>query len=484
MWLPNIVFSLTPQGEPCLTLRQCFDTRVSHLSPKIRCIMPWLEFSDALAVIACGIAAAQTLGLHPLGWVACVLFGLMAWQFKRTRWYGLTLLWCPGVIGFLASNTDPLTRAWAALLGMFGFYAIWCVLRAGDENSSTGWWTAALLVIWQPSSFALLGITFLAAQATTRWRLGLAPARGAAQHSSIQRWLDVATLALAVFASSLLLPAPAAWRVQDILLPRLELTVPKTSSSFPQADFSARTVPFELGRFDPRPIVIGILILGAVLLAQSQTRSRFGKSLGLAVSQKKKPKAKFDWLLVFVLASVLVMLFVFWTIRTLSSRVIPLQVPTMPAWFSSVLILIFALSLVAALFYWVRIFLAKRAFKPIEPISFPGKRRNVLELPENRVRAAYALWLRLLDELELPRDGAETPFEFSRRVSVHHPNLREATQVLTEAYQRVRYGSSMTETDALRAEEALLEWRSSVVLAPTDDRVTSLTLEKPLSLLD
>ena len=446
--------------------------------------MPWLEFSDALAVMACGIAAAQTLGLHPIGWVACVLFGLVSWQFKRTRWYGLTLLWCPGMIGFLATNNDPLTRAYAALLGMLGFYAIWCVLQARDEHSSTGWWAAVMLVIWQPSSFALLGMTFLAAQATTRWRSQLSPARGALRHGSLQRWIGVVAPALVVFGSSLLLPAPAPWRVQDILLPKLELPTPKESVSYPQADFGARVTPFEVKSVDPRAIVVGILLLGAIMLWQSQARSTKGRFLGQEIQVKKKPRAKFDWVLVFVLASVLVMLFVFWTIKTLSSRVIPLQIPSLPNWFSGVMIVIFVMGLLISLAHWIRVLLAKRALKPIDIIQFRGKQPKSLELPENRVRAAYALWLHFLESLELPREKVETPFEFSRRVHVHYPNLRDATNALTQAYERVRYGSSVLESDALKAEEALQEWRSSVAATQSDDRATSLTLEKPLSLLD
>jgi Domain of unknown function (DUF4129) len=465
------------------TTKSNFVTRVSQLAPKL-IQMPWLEFIDALAVMACGIAAAQTLGLHPIGWVACVLFGLVSWNFKRTRWYGLTLLWCPGIIGFLASNHDPLTRAWSALLGMLGFYAIWCVLQARDEHSSTGWWAALLLVIWQPSSLALLGMTFLAAQSTTRWRSQLSPARGALQHGSVQRWSGVVMLALVVSGSSLLLPNPAPWRVQDILLPKLELPAPKTSVSYPQADFSRPIRPFEVKSVDPRAIVVGILLLGALMLWQAQARSTRGRVLGQESKAKKKPKATFDWVLVFVLASVLVMLFVFWTIKTLSSRAIPIQIPNPPNWFSSVLIVVFAAGLVFSLLHWIRVFLAKRNLKPIDIIQFPGKPQKNLELPENRVRAAYALWLHLLESLELPREKVETPFEFSRRVTVHHPNLRDATNALTQAYERVRYGSSILESDALRAEEALLDWRSSVAATPNDDRATSLTLEKPVRLLD
>ncbi len=445
--------------------------------------MPWLEFGDALAVIACGIAAAQTLGLQPIAWVACVLFGLASWQFKRTRWYGLTLLWCPGMVGFLATNNDPLTRAYGAILGMLGFYTIWCVLRAGDEHSSTGWWAAVMLVIWQPSSLALLGITFLAGQATTRWRSQLSPARGALRHNSLQRWSGVAALVLIVFGSSLLLPPPAPWRVQDVLLPKLELPTPKTSVSYPQADFSRSVTPFEVKNFDPRAIVVGILLLGTVMLWQSQTRSTKGRVLGLEAQPQKKPRAKFDWLLAFVLASVLVMVLIFWTIRTLSSHVIPIQIPRLPNWFSSVLIVVFAAGLVLSVLHWIRVFLRKRNLKPIDIIQFSGKPPKLLELPENRVRAAYALWLHLLSTLELPREKVETPFEFSRRVTVHHPNLRDATNALTQAYEHVRYGSSVLESDALSAEAALLEWRSSIVQNP-NETATSLTLEKPISLLD
>jgi Domain of unknown function (DUF4129) len=179
-----------------------------------------------------------------------------------------------------------------------------------------------------------------------------------------------------------------------------------------------------------------------------------------------------------------VMLFIFWTIKTLSSNVIPIQVPSLPNWFSNVLIVVFVAGLVISILHWIRVYLAKRNLKPIDIIQFPGKSQKNLELPENRVRAAYALWLRFLETLELPREKVETPFEFSRRVNVHHPNLREATSALTQAYERVRYGSSIVQTDAIKAEEALQEWRSSVQPVPVDQSATSLTLEKPVRLLD
>lgn len=440
--------------------------------------------ADALAVIACGIAAAQTLGFLALGWMACVLAALLAWQFKRIRWYGLTLLWFPGAVGFLLTNAEPLTRAWGAILGMFGFYSMWSVLQARDEDSNAGWWASALLVIWQPSSWALLGIVFLAAQATTRWRSQLAPARGAVQHSSLKRWLGVTALAVMVFTLSLLLPSPAPWRVQDILLPRLEVDIPKAGFSSLQTDLSPRGAAAPSINFDPRPIVFGILGIGAFMLLQT----RFQKSRGQVIFQEsksiKKPKTKFDLVFVFVLASVLVMLFIIWTIRTFSSRSIPVHLPDTPNWVSGVLILLFVLGMIVPIWFWLRAYLAKRAFKPLEIITFAGKKRPALELPDNRVRAAYALWLRLLFDLELPRETSETPFEFSRRVTVHHPSLRDATQTLTEAYERVRYGSSVLESDALKAEEALIDWRSSIKLEQIGDRATSLTLEKPASLLD
>ena len=440
--------------------------------------------ADTLAVAACGIAAAQTLGFLALGWMACVLAALLAWQFKRLRWYGLTLLWFPGMIGFLFTNADPLTRAWAAILGILGFYSLWCVLQARDEDSNAGWWAAALLVIWQPSSWALLGIVFLAAQATTRWRSQLAPARGAAQHSSLNRWLGVTVLAVMVFTLSLLLRSPAPWRVQDVLLPRLEVDLPKSGFSSLQSDLSPRGIAAPSINFDPRPIVFGILAVGALMLLQTRFQKSRGQVITRASKYNKKPKAKFDLVFVFVIASVLVMMFIVWTIRTFSSRSIPVHLPTAPNWVSGVLIALFVLGMIVSIWFWLRAYLAKRALKPLEIITFAGKKRAALELPENRVRAAYALWLRLLFDLELPRETSETPFEFSRRVTVHHPSLRGATQTLTEAYERVRYGSSVLESDALKAEEALIDWRTSVQPDQTEDRVTSLTLEKPASLLD
>ncbi len=440
----------------------------------------------ALAVMTCGVAAAQALGLHVLGWLACVLVGWLAWQSKKVRWYGLTLLWCPGGIGFLLTFADPLTRAWGAVLGMLGFYAIWSVLEAREEDSRLGWVGALLLTIWQPSSFALLGMTFLAVQSTARWRSQLAPTRGLKFQSSPRLWLGLAVLALLVFGLSLWLPSPAAWRVQDILVPNLDLNLPKAGFSSLQADNTPRFQRPEGRGFDIRILVWGLIVLGAITYLQARFRASRGQHLsqeGLARDKPvlKKSKAKFDLLLPFVVATVTVLMIVFWTIKNFSSRNIPIQLPVVPNLAAALLVLGFGLSLLSVVL-WLRKLLQK-SFKPIKPSEFLKPKPGELELPENRVRAAYALWLRLLTDLELKRDQTETPFEFSGRVHVHHPNLRDATFILTSAYERTRYGSSVLEIDAVQAEESLEIWRSSIA-DQRKNSATSLTLNLPTPLLD
>jgi hypothetical protein len=448
--------------------------------------MLWLEtIADALAVSACGVAAAQTLGLSALAWLACVLAGLVAWQVKRIRWYGLTLLWFPGALGFLATSADPLTRAWGAMLGMLGFYSLWCVLQARDEDAPSGWWAAVLLVIWQPGSLALLGLGFLAARATSRWRSHLAPARGALRHSSLPRSFSLAALALAVFGFSFLLPSPAPWRVQDVLLPSLEFQAPKAGFLSVQPDFRLRAGAAQTLGFDPRPVIFGILALGAVLVLQTRFQKSRGQTEAREIKTTKKPRAKFDPVLIFVIATVLVVMLIFWTIKTFSSRSLPVHMPSVSGWGVVILGVLFAIGALAATLLWLRMHLTKRRLKPLEIISFGSKKRPPLELPEDRIRAAYVRWLRLLSELELPRDRTETPFEFSRRVIVHHPDLRAATQTLTEAYERVRYGTQLLENDAQNAEDSLEIWRSNTTVPtqPGQD-VTALTLEHSTALLD
>jgi len=70
------------------------------------------------------------------------------------------------------------------------------------------------------------------------------------------------------------------------------------------------------------------------------------------------------------------------------------------------------------------------------------------------VRQIYASLLRLAAWRGVPRNEAETPYEFERRLDGAWPEAEEAVGPITEAYVRARYGErrfSEAETEALRA---------------------------------
>jgi hypothetical protein len=69
------------------------------------------------------------------------------------------------------------------------------------------------------------------------------------------------------------------------------------------------------------------------------------------------------------------------------------------------------------------------------------------------VRQIYASLLRLASQQGVPREEAETPYEFRRRLDGAWPAVQEQVEALTEAYVRVRYGGRRIggrELEALR----------------------------------
>jgi hypothetical protein len=74
-----------------------------------------------------------------------------------------------------------------------------------------------------------------------------------------------------------------------------------------------------------------------------------------------------------------------------------------------------------------------------------------------RIRRLYARLMRLCRELETPRPSSETPLEFLPKLRQLFPQAQEETRLMTEAYNRVRYGER-PETGA-EVEQVEQAWR-------------------------
>ena len=157
-------------------------------------------------------------------------------------------------------------------------------------------------------------------------------------------------------------------------------------------------------------------------------------------------------------------------------RTINLSVPLGPIF--GVLYALGVLGLAWRAWTFLRGLLGRAGGRATEPIELPARRTGSLELPADRVRAAYARWLAHLRDLNLPRAPWETPFEFSRRVSVHLEAQREDTRTITGAYERVRYGGAPSDLEARAVEQAVGRWlevaRAADDPAPNDPEAARL----------
>jgi hypothetical protein len=77
-----------------------------------------------------------------------------------------------------------------------------------------------------------------------------------------------------------------------------------------------------------------------------------------------------------------------------------------------------------------------------------GRRRD--ELPADAVRRWYAEVLLALRRRDLPKEPSTTPAEFLREVRRTYPTLGEHLELLTRAYEDVRYGSLRLDPRSLR----------------------------------
>ena len=426
------------------------------------------------AVAACGLAAAVAHGLPVLAWLAAVAFSAWAWHKPKIREYQFTLLVFPGLLGLIATPGTLQARAWGAVLAMTGFWATWFALQGRSEDNRLGWWPAVLPALWQPSPLALVGVAGLAITSSRRWRAGLAPARGAVGVSRPASWVLVLVLVAVIGLAATRLPAPVP--LQALELPNVPMfewpsQPPALPSSPEPVSASSSTLNKLRSGTDVPPWSFLVIVVFAGLWAvwnfkrQPRLEWRAGKP-------NVRRRVSFDLMFPLAMATGALGWFLIQALRSGSRATIRMPNWQLPPVFAPILVGLGVIAFGWWLWRWGK----RRHWGPLAVSdwrSLPTQARS-LELPADRVRAAYARWLHHLHSLDLPRDQAETPFEFARRVDAHHPNLRDATHTLSGAYERVRYGGQPSEPDADAVESALEHW---LTVAPPEESIVMPHLE-------
>ncbi len=408
------------------------------------------------AVTAIGWGASASVGTPWLAWLAVSAGAGLAWFRLKPRAYGMLLVGVPGALGLVVTPGGLTQRGLGALALMIGYWAAWAALQSREDESRFGWWPAIILALWQPTAWAVPGIAFLAASASRTWRGGLAPARGALQPagSSGLGWSPVAVGVVAAALIAWPLPQPGAFQVQDaaFVVPRFEVPAPTgTAAPFFSSDGSSVRLAF------PRLPAWWWLALAAACAVWFGRGSR--RSLGAWRAGKiKKRRLALDLALPLALLATFLIAFAVWALPGSVGRfnTFKLSIPL-----GSIVGVLYVLGLVGLAWRawsFLRGLLGRAGWRATEPIELRARRPSSVELPADRVRAAYARWLAHLRDLDLPRAPWETPFEFSRRVSVHLEAQRQDTRTITDAYERVRYGGAPSDLEARAVEEAVERW--------------------------
>jgi Domain of unknown function (DUF4129) len=409
------------------------------------------------AVLAVGWGANASVGTPWVAWVTVIAGAGLAWFRLKPRAYGLMLVGLPGAFGLMVTPGGLTQRAMGGLALMVGYWAAWSALQSRDEETRFGWWPAIILALWQPSAWAVLGIAFLAASSSRTWRGSLAAARGAQMPHGASRtsWAVVAAGVVAAALIAWPLPRPGGFEFHDaaIVIPRFEIPASRTSPPPPIFSGGGSSLYLTL----PRPSAWWWFAVFAVIAVWFGWRGR-STLAALRAGKIKKRKLALDWGLPLALLTSWLMAFVFSALPgpVGQVRTLELSIPLGP-----IFVALYALGLVALVWRaWVllRGLLERAGWRATEPILLPARRVNHVELPADRVRAAYARWLVHLRDLEWPRAPWETPFEFSRRVTAHAEAMRQDTRAITEAYERVRYGGAPSDLEARAVEEAVARW--------------------------
>jgi hypothetical protein len=422
-------------------------------------------------LLAVAFPVANAHGISSLALLLTLTWTWATVSLPRVRAYGLTTLALPGIAGLLLTNGSLETRALGAALMMLVFLIGSSLGWGLEDELRSPWFPVVALFVWQPSSLGVLGLSGLALLSGLRWRAGLSWTRGSLRSGAPGAWLAALTLVALLAVLSLALPTPSPLQTPHLPVPRLSIS--SSSSLKPVSDTPEVSggVPLESTRVRLPPLWAWVLPLAALVwFAWRQRLVPNVKPISSGGSFMPPIRGRQRFMLpLLILFTLLVYIGVLaWRGEGVEVRV-PVEVFT-ASW--QVVFAIGAFALVWAAWRFVRRF---RRWTPrptdLEPPVVVAS--APLEFASDRVRAAYQTWLRLLEEIELRRGAWQTPLEFARYVNVHHPDLRDSTDALTVAYERVRYGGlpSDTELEAVRA--ALEVWVAHAVLLQEHVAVSS-----------
>ena len=409
-----------------------------------------------LGAVALPVALQHGVSLLALG--LTLLWSWAALSLPRVRAYGLTSASLPGALGLLLTPGPLEARALGAGLTVLTFVAGTTLVWGLEEEIRAPWLGALALLVWQPSSLGLLGLGGLALLSSLRWRGGVSWTRGAVKNRSTPAWVAALGLIALLALVTVPLPAPAALRVPRVPTPRFVVVQPPLSTVSPPRSLT----PLEsasgrgLGRLGLPSAWwwLGLAVLiGLVWRSRRTLLPRTGGQPGTLSLKARGGGRAFVPLLLLTVALLWVALY--------SWRGATTAIPVPVELFTSGWQILFGIGAVAALWAvwrWLRGFQRFR-LSATSPAAEVELRHANLELHGDRVRAAYQTWLSLVHDLELRRAAWQTPVEYARFVTVHHPELRSSTDALTGAYERVRYGGVPSERELEAALEALQTWQ-------------------------
>ncbi len=395
-----------------------------------------------------------------------ILVGLGAVNAK-VRALGLGLIGIPALLALLFQSGAVTDKSWAALFAMLEFYALEQLIWGLEEETPQPWRASALLWFLMPSALGLLGILLLMLLANAKWQASLSLARVAKKQSLSRHWIFIVLSLILIAFISTFLPLPKSQDLTPPSLPTLlfsSATKNLAPNQTPVADvFSVTTNQSQVPDSKSTNWIGGlsfILILMMIYFLYVQRILRY-----TAPSRATKPKqSNQTWLwLGLLLLTGGVLVYVLFGLTNPSN---PIQVQVDSSG-SIWLALLFFLTL----FVLWRIQKSKRGLVKSE--KSPSHDSDLEQLrylaPKDAIRAAYFRWLVLLRDLEIRRSPTQTPLEFQGLVRILHPQLAAQTQTLTEAYQRVRYGTTPSLDELETVLEALEVWQGHVAtILPLD----------------
>jgi hypothetical protein len=416
------------------------------------------NFVGLPTAVLLGVGAAFLLVVSPVLLEALpaqlLVLGLAvaAARFRKIQALGMSLIGLPAAAALLLTDGDASARSAAALLAMLEFYALEQIFWGLSEDSPQPWWTLGLVWLWMPSVLGLLGMALLFVVCHQRWRSGLASVRHTQKHSLARGWgaVGLALLLLVAVSSWLGLPKP-----ERVVLPEIPGVVFSQQSPAPAPEPASRTTALSEA---PRPALGGLPYVGGaefVALLMLLYLYFAWRRLQVPRPRGKARGAKGGlWFALMLLTGVVCLLVLF----GLGGQTSPRQSvafsfdPSGGAWLS---LLLFMLLFIAWRIHQAR---KKGGAPKLEPAEMT-LRFTALTAPDDAVRAAYAHWLLWLRDVELRRSPTQTPSEFGQVVCVQHPTMRQPSQVLTSAYERVRYGAIPSQTELEQVLDALEQWR-------------------------